>query len=96
MEVNAMSNTIYYLRAYIEVMRSAKVDGKLFADLEEQRAYFRKKSLEVIPFELLNGSEVARQAGMTRTRLQDIQRGKTKATADDLASILHVLDRHFG
>ena len=86
---------IYRLSAYIDALRSTKVDGKLFADLEAQRAHFRRKALEEIPADLLNWSEVTRQAGMTRTRWQDIVRGKIKATADDLAAIRDVLRANF-
>ena len=93
-----MKNThkIYRLKAYIDAMRSTKVDGNLFADLNAQRAHFRKKAMEEIPSDLLNWSEVTRRAGMTRSRWADIQRGKTPPTADDLAAICHVLELHFG
>jgi len=91
-----MKNTaLYYLSSYITALRSTKVDGKLFADLPTQQAFFRKKALESIPSDLINWSEVTRQAGMDRTRWQDIRRGKVKATADDLQAVHDVLAKHF-
>jgi len=85
-----------YLASYIDAMRSTKLDGKLFATLAEQEAFFRGKSMNLIPWAILNQSELARQSGLSRARIQDIQRGKTKATADDLSSVLIVLHQHFG
>jgi len=86
-----MKTNTYYLEGYINALESTTVDASLFADITAQRAFFRKKCLDCIDWDLLNGSELARRAKMTPAKLQDIKRRKSQATADDFRAILRVI-----
>ena len=87
-----MSTKSYYLTKYIAALESDKVDGKLFANLADQRSFFHKKCMEQIDWDLINRAELARRTQIEATKLQDIMRGKAKAEPREFRAIQKTLE----
>jgi len=87
-----MKNKSYYLTSYIAALESDTLDGKLFADLGAQRAFFHTKCMQQIDWDIINRAELARRTQIEPTKLQDIMRGKAKAEPREFRAIQKTLE----